>query len=232
MDQPGRRYTEKEFALILRRASELQARPTALPSGEQGLSLPEIAAVAREVGIDPALVERAALELGQPSTRGLARVLGGEARSRIEATVPGTLAEGDYQRVADAVRRATGLHGEARQELGSLEWSHRSDVSHLFVTVTPGEDTTAVVVSADRSSAQAMTWLFSGLVSLIAAGITGAVLEPSTVAGGAGIVAGMLGVGAVTARTIWSSATRRFEARMEAVLAAVRREIAGASENP
>jgi len=229
MDQPARRYTEKEFALILRRASELQARPTELPSGEQGLTLPEIAAIAREVGIDPALVERAALELGRPSARGLARLMGGEARSRIEESVPGTLTEDDYQRVVDAVRRTTGLQGQAREELGSLEWRGGSDVSRLFVTVTPGADSTTVVLSADRSDAKGVTWVLLGVASLLAAGITGAVVEPSTFAGGAGIIAGMLGLGAVTARTIWSSSTRRFRTRMEEVLAAVRREIAETS---
>ena len=64
---PGdaRRYSEEEFAEILRRASEMQARQAARGSAEgdgapgsaldrpRGMALEEIQSIAREVGIDP-----------------------------------------------------------------------------------------------------------------------------------------------------------------------------------
>lgn len=57
-----RRYSESEFALIIHRALELQEGPVASGSGE-GLSLEEIKGVARELGLDPMVVERATRRL-------------------------------------------------------------------------------------------------------------------------------------------------------------------------
>jgi hypothetical protein len=56
------------------------------------------------------------------------------------------------------------------------------------------------------------------MASLVAVGITGSIVEPSTVAGGLGLGAGILGVGTLTARTLWATATRRFRERMHDTL--------------
>ncbi len=56
----SRRFTEKEFALVLRKAISLQdqaPRQSGLPS--QGMTLEDMKALAHEVGIDPALVDHA-----------------------------------------------------------------------------------------------------------------------------------------------------------------------------
>lgn len=218
MGDAGRRYTEEEFALILRRTADLQDRPGVTPPEEGGLTLAEISAIAPEVGLDPALVARAAGDLDMRRPSGLTRFLGGEARHRVEASVPFALSPEAYSRVVEAIRRATGRHGEAREAVGSLEWRASDGVTHLHVSVTPERGATRVVLSADRSSGQAVTWLLSILTSLFAVGITGAIIEPSTVAGGLGLAAGIVGAGVVTARTLWATATRRFRERMDDTL--------------
>jgi len=218
MGDAGRRYTEEEFALILRRTAELQERPDIIPPEEGGLTLAEISAIAREVGLDPALVARAAGDLDARRPSALTRFLGGEARHRREASVRVSLTQEAYPRVVEAIRQATGRHGEAREAVGSLEWRASDGVTHLHVTVTPERGAARVVLSADRSSGQAVTWLLSIVTSLFAVGITGAIVEPSTVAGGLGLGAGILSLGVLTARTLWATATRRFGKRMDDTL--------------
>ncbi len=229
MGDSGRRYTEQEFALILRKAAELQERPGEPVAREGGLTLGEISAIAREVGLDPALVARVASEIDRPRSTGLARALGGSARHRMEASVPGVLGTGSYPRVAAALREDTDIHGDVRESLGSLEWKAMDGVTALNVTVTPGSEGTRIVVIADRSGAQAVTWLVPSILSLFATGITGAVIEPSTVLGGVALGVGLVSGGLITARTIWAVSTRRFEARMARLLERVRGEVASAS---
>lgn len=79
-----RTYSE-EFAVILRRAVELQERPTGqVPVRSEGFSLREIQAIAREVGLDPDAVARAAATLTPEGRSGLARVLGGATSHELE----------------------------------------------------------------------------------------------------------------------------------------------------
>ena len=81
-----RRYTDDEVALILRRAAELGGETG--PSRSEGLSLAEIQPVAREVGIDPATVARAAAALPTRRRDRLTAILGGPMYFRLEAIVP------------------------------------------------------------------------------------------------------------------------------------------------
>ena len=66
MTDPGggtsRRFNEKEVALIIKRASELQQMESTAESST-GMSLAELEQVAREAGLDPELVRRAAVDL-------------------------------------------------------------------------------------------------------------------------------------------------------------------------
>ena len=231
MGDMERRYTDQEFALILRKAAELQDRSGVAAPAEGGLSLTEIAAIAREVGLDPDRVAQAAAELDSVRPARLSRLLGGSAHHRFETSVPGTLPPDAYPRVIDAVRAASRLHGEARETLGSVEWRASDGLTQLFVTITPSPDATRIVVTADRSSAQGVTWLLPSLLSFVAVGITGAIVEPSTVAGGLGLAAGVLGAGLLGARTLWAGLRRRFESRVEGILERTAREVGAASEN-
>lgn len=80
-----RTYSEEELAVILRRAVELQERPTGqVPVRSEGFSLREIQAIAREVGLDPDAVARAAATLTPEGRSGLARVLGGATSHELE----------------------------------------------------------------------------------------------------------------------------------------------------
>lgn len=111
------------------------------------------------------------------------------------------------------IRRAASHHGVVMTEPGALVWRSVGQPTQLDVTLEPGAGSTRVTVTADRSGAAGLAAFGSIGAWLVAAGITGAVLDPS-VAGGVALIVSALAGGAVTARTIWSGATRRLHDRI------------------
>jgi hypothetical protein len=218
-----RKFTEEEFGLILRKASELQARPASLGGGDgDGLSLEEIKAVAAEVGIDPGMIERAAsLVPRREETSRMAALAGGPTRFRLEHTIPRELTEEDQVQILDAARRVVGQHGKVLPGTPGLEWSNHGDVSQIYVTAVPGPEGTDLRVTANRDGAAVITLVFTTLGGVLAGVATGASLEPTGLALGAGILAGggLLGLG--TARAIWAATTRSMRRRLDELMAAL-----------
>ena len=162
-----RRYTDDEVALILRRAAELGGETG--PSRSEGLSLAEIQQVAREVGIDPATVARAAAALPTRKRDRLTAIFGGPLHYRLEATMPRRASDADLGRILQSIRRAAGRQGRATQVLDSVEWrtSGEREGSQLFVTVTTGDDGTTVEVTGDRQSTAVLLYLVPGVAGMI-----------------------------------------------------------------
>ncbi len=208
-----RRYTDEEVALILRRAAELGGETG--PSRSEGLSLAEIQQVAREVGIDPATVARAAAALPTRKRDRLTAILGGPLHYRLEATMPRRASDADLGRILQSIRRAAGRQGRATQVLDSVEWrtSGEREGSQLFVTVTTGDYGTTVEVTGDRQSTAALLYLVPGVAGMIVSLIVGASLEAGWTAGG--VIAGLLGGVFLLSRTIWSHTGRAFSRKLE-----------------
>ncbi len=102
-----RRFSDKEVALIIKRAAELQAA-----GGEEdasGMSLAEVEQVANEAGIDPFLVRRAASDYArQPATPEPSVVRRAPSAVSLETVVSGEVLEDDYEMIVDEVRRSFG----------------------------------------------------------------------------------------------------------------------------
>ena len=98
--------------------------------------------------------------------------------------------------------------------LGSLEWKTVGEPSQIHVTVSPRDGKTAVRVFVDRSPAGVLTYLFPGIVGLLAIGVGGAILEPNTVVGVGSLIGASLGGAFLTARTIWHTTTGKLRARL------------------
>ena len=209
-----RRYTDDEVALILRRAAEFGGETG--PPRSEGLSLAEIQQVAREVGIDPATVARAASALSARKRDRLTAIIGGPMRYRLEATVPGKAADANLGRILQSIRHAAGRQGRATQVLDSVEWrtSSEREGSQLFVTVTTGDDGTTIEVTGDRQSTAALLYLVPGVAGMIVSLIVSASLEAGWAAGGM-IAAGVLGGVFLLSRTIWSHTGRTFARKLE-----------------
>ncbi|MGD2153421.1 MAG: hypothetical protein PVG79_09140 [Gemmatimonadales bacterium] len=224
MSEEDRRYSDSEFALILRRAFELEERRAGAGPGD-GLTLREIQAVAAEMGLDPASVERAAALLPAASAGMAVRIFGGPSLYQMEYTATGELSKDNLNRVVDAIRRVTSHQGKVSEVLGSLEWETVGELSQIHVTVTPREGQTTVRVLANRGPAGALTYFLPGLAGLLGIGIIGAITEPTTAVGVTSLVAGCLGGAFLTARTIFKSTTKRFRSRLRDLMDATSRAI-------
>lgn len=219
-----RRYNEEQFAEILRRATEMQARLPARtgestagePKPATGMSLAEIRAIASEVGIDPELVSRAALQVtDQP------RALSGtKDKWVLSHATGGELTEDDRSRVLRAIRDASGSHGRAEMVGQSLEWySDTSDAARVLVTLDPVDDRNELRVSVDASPVAVLSHLFPTLVGGLAAVAIGANLEPGILPG-VGIVATLGGSGFAVGRQIWKRLRRGIVDRSQRILSA------------
>jgi hypothetical protein len=138
-----RRFTDREIGLILKRAVELEeSSPSAgLPSA-RGLTLEELQEIAKDAGIDPAMVGRASLELEGRGGLEPPSFWGPAAVRREVRTVPGELsreAVGELVRVVDQEVEAQGTVVEA---LGGVRWTSNGRFLNTQVSVEPsGEDT-------------------------------------------------------------------------------------------
>ncbi len=224
MSEEDRRYSDGEFALILRRAFELEERRAGAGPGD-GLTLQEIRAVAAEMGLDPASVERAAALLPAAGAGMAVRLFGGPSLYQMEYTATGEMPRDELPRVVDAIRRVTGHQGRVSEVLGSLEWETLAEVSQIHVTVSPRDGRTAVRILANRGGAGVLLYFVSGVVGLISFGIIGAITEPTTVVGIGSLVGGCLGGAFVTARTIFKSTTKRFRSKLRDLMDATSRAV-------
>jgi hypothetical protein len=233
-DPAGRRYDDREVALILKGAAE-QEGLAASRDATGGLTLPELEQVALEAGLDPALVRRSAAQLDARGGDSLgARWRGGPHELIVERVLDGELA-GDAPGVAEAL--VTAVRAAAGGGLGSADttgrlftWRGRLDGAQADVSVTPanGRTTVRVRVALDGASqASFAKWLvaFGGgggffTFSLLVQAIGAFVALP---------VAGVVGVGYLTARRDFARAQARYAARADAVVDAVVRAVTNAS---
>jgi len=182
MSDDQRVYSDEEFALILRKATELasQAEPTAHSS--VGLTLSEIKAAAAQVGFDPALVERAArLLLANTPASPFERLVGGPLRHEHKVRFPITLDENSAARLLSAVRISAGESGSGHSGHSGpmgMTWHDGGDMEALRVSARPEVEGTSVSVELDRRGTLATVAVFSGLAMLSVLLFAGSALYP------------------------------------------------------
>jgi len=222
-----RRYSDEEFALILRKASEIQLSKGSGPAagGSSGLTLEEIRSIAAEAGIDTEAVNRAASIVGVlewDEKTGLAAVIfGGPSKYHMDVEVPGRLPQEELGRILEEIRRACEHQGEASAVLGGVEWKTVGELSAISVNIVPSGDRTSIQVVGDRGPAGGITFIFPMMGSAILVGALGAIFEPTSATGIVSLVAGLLGGGFLTARTLWVSGTKKFQRRLTRLMDAL-----------
>lgn len=182
---PVKRYGDSEVARILKRATELQrAEPSA--ADPEGLTLAELAEIAREAGIDPNLLRRAAAEVeSRTPTNTLAEKLAGAPMGiSIERTVLGELPPDKFDAIIPLIQRATEGQGTASAVGKTLTWSSRTDNNTATQQV--------LVASRDGETLIRVEEKFNGLAGGLFGGLVGGVGIGAGVGGG-GAVAGILG---------------------------------------
>jgi hypothetical protein len=221
-----RRFTDREVALVLRRAAEIEEKAGAGPGG--GLSLEDLQEIAREVGISPAAVREAAE--GLERRPGPGRWLGGApmVRRAVHA-VGGELDEQAIARLVQLIDEKADSAGAVSEALGSVRWTGADRFHSTQVTITParGETTIQVVEKASPRMRRILHLLPAAWGSILA-GATVGTLEPGA-AVGAGLLGLGLGVGALVGRAAFAYASLRSGGRVERLAADLSREAHGAA---
>jgi hypothetical protein len=221
-------YNDEEFALILRKATELASGAESRVPSSGGLTLTEIKAAAAQVGLDPAVVERAARLLAvTPTASPLERLIGGPFRHDHEARFPVKLDENLAARLLSAVRITAGQSGsyDGHSSSMGMTWHDGGEMEALNVTARPEEDGTSVSVVIDRRGTLVTVAGVSGLAMFFVVLFAGFALYPEAPAlGYGGFVAG-IGTALAAARGYWASSTTKVRERMSAVMDAIGRTL-------
>ena len=210
--QPSRRFSEKEVAHIIKRASELQQEEAPAESAT-GMSLAELEQVAREAGLDPALVRRAAADLDtRVSDRAPSRFLGAPTKLRLERTIEGEVPANEYEPIVLEIQRVLGEVGSAATLGRSLQWTmtrmgrHRHSTRTVQVTITPRNGRTTIRIEEPMMGLAG--GVFGGLMGGMGGGLSGmamgigmGVFQSGLVA--LGLMTGAVGGSYLLARTIY-----------------------------
>jgi hypothetical protein len=234
-----RRFSEAEFALILRRAVELDAEPvkthpaTSPPRlPPEGLTLSEIQEIAAEVGITPARIAEALESIEGSEWSPLARLFGGPPTLKAERRLEGPSGQKELASYLDIVRDVMKTQGESHEVLGGVEWKWDDKLVQVTVRIAPDVDASKVVVSVERGPAGFLSHYVPIMSGLGAAGLTIGILEPSSAGVMAALVAGGAAAGYSVARAIWVGATRRWQKRIRSLTSRIAGRSARGHEEP
>lgn len=150
-DPAERRYSDEELRRILEDAAQSDVRRDAGAHAPDGHTLAEIRAIAGEVGIDPAAVDRAAANLGFSRTvpgsstpwHGFTRLL------QEEHVIPRPLTNAEMRLVALHAERVMRRRGALRDTGRLVEWRDAKD--RLWVGVARDQSQTRIRAIADNS---------------------------------------------------------------------------------
>lgn len=222
MSDDQRVYSDEDFGLILRKATEMASRTDSTATVADGLTLAEMKAAAAQVGFDPALVERAALLLAEsaPATP-LDRLFGGPVHHQRTLHLPVALDEPRAAMLLSAIRISAGLAGRRDNGHSSamgMSWHDGGDTESLSVTARPDEHGTAVTIALDRRGTLGVVAMVSGITLFLSLLFAMFALHPEAPAlgfgGGAVAIAGVLGM----ARSYWVNSTTRARSRISAAI--------------
>lgn len=227
MANDQRIYSDEEFALILRKASELV---TPAEQRTEGFTLAEMKTAAAQAGFNPALIERAARLLAVPPASSFERLLGGPLRHQQAIRLPVSLDEDSAARLLSAVRISANLAG--RHDVGhsgamGMTWHDGGETESLSITARPDEEGTAVSVTLDRRATFGLVSLASGMGMFFAVLFSASALYPEAAALGYG--GGIVGVaGALAgARHYWALSTTRARKRIEMAMDTISEALSG-----
>ncbi len=173
---PLRRFSEADTDAILRRTAELASGGEAV-SQSRGLTVDEMEALAREAGLSPELVRRAAREVSLRSSLQPSPWTGGPRRVGLERVIPGELSEAAWEAIVGEVQRSLGMPGFVSKVGRNRTWSALSQTGnagtqrHVTVTATVHDGNT--VLRVDEPLNKLAAALFGGLVGGLGGGGTG-----------------------------------------------------------
>lgn len=164
-----RRYNEQQIGAILQRSGEIQSGLSPDPDS-QGLTLEELQRVASEVGIEPHVVEQAALEVdsGAKGETTNARVL--------DHTTDGPITDEQWEDMVISLRQYSGKPGTSTLQGSTREWTSDTDIGSLSLTAATRNGRTRFRMMGDNSSVSAVGWTLGLTFGFIAVLIMTAIL--------------------------------------------------------
>jgi hypothetical protein len=217
-------YTDEEFALILRTASEMANTADGPTSRTDGLTLHDMKSAAAQAGFDPALVERAARQLAASTPASLVeRLLGGSLQHRQTIPLALTLDDETAAQLLSIVRLSAVPFRSTEPGHGSalgVQWDASGDGDVFSVLARPSAHGTSLSVAVDRRGTLALTGVVSLLAAIAALLAAGTIGDVSTALGIGAAIAGVGGTLA-TARAFWKSSTKKTREHMSAFLETV-----------
>lgn len=210
------RFTEQQLVEILRRAAERQEGLVGDVDGR--FSLAEIQQIASEVGITPAHVATAALEVASAAPPPRSGLLGAPTVYRFERWIDGEVSGSTVGELLDIARQETGLQGTVSEALDTVEWRSGGLMDATIVSVARRQGRTKISVTLTRSDAAGLTVIGACVGGLgVAMGIGAPLISAVASSGGLATVAAVLvafgwgGVGSwLVTRAVWRRIARRW----------------------
>lgn len=194
-----RRYDEDEVAAIFADAANVQER-TKLPakSPASGMTLDELKAIGREVGLEPEAIARAAARLDQKPARITQRFLGLPLAVGRSVELERRLTDQEWERLVVDLRETFDARGRLSEHGSFRQWTN----GNLQVLLEPAEKGHRLRLRTIKGSARAymlagLGTLGVGAVTTIGAAIGGAIGNPSALSSMAAIGLGLFGMGAL-----------------------------------
>ena len=211
----GRRYSDTEITAIFRAAAEGPLQPLREVAREEGLSLAELQAIGREVGIAPEAVAHAAHALDVRRGAQSRRFLGlpiGVART---VNLDRRLSDEEWERLVVQLREVFNARGVTRSDGSLRQWTN----GNLQVLLEPTETGHRLRFGTLHGGASAM--IGGGMVALGVAGILAIITSISghlgDAAAGVGFIV-MAGLGMIASGALRLPAWAKLRGRqMEAI---------------
>jgi hypothetical protein len=136
MAMPDRRYNDDEIAEIFQKASEGPQGASLQRSGEEGMTLAELQAIGREVGISPEAVDRAAKSLDVRPRAGTRKFLGLPLGVERTIELGRRLSEEEWERLVVELREVFRARGVVSSSGSFRQWTNGNLQALLEPTAT------------------------------------------------------------------------------------------------
>ena len=231
MNPPDRSFADREVALVLRRAAEIEASEGI---GTGGLSRSDILEVADEAGIGTDAVERALGELATEASVSGSSLFPASSR-RASRSVPGQLGREDLARLIQNLEDRTGRPGSVTEALDTIRWTAHSTMRTTQVSFSSSDAGTRIG-GHERISDRGKRLLYlmpANVLLLAGASVAGALALPGVATFGvaAGWAVSGLGIGRLLTGWFSKASNRRVES-LVAELAEDARRAAGRLPEP
>lgn len=216
----NRIFGDRETALILQKAAELQAERGGRSSG---LTLEELRQVASEAGIEPHLVDEAWAELRKPKAPPAPpkqKSRRGQTRWEQRVELPVRLTNEDVRAVLAYLEAEFGGHGTVTElSCGTVWTQYRSRHGHTHAAIEAIETGTRLHVALERSTQRRFLRRVGAAIGCLIGGFFGAVTEDPAgfmILTGLGVTIGNLG-----GRGTWRLVARRWAGRLDRLISTV-----------